>query len=253
MAAKKRKKKTATRKKKGGGNPFRYLFVLLLAACGMGIFWYYKEKKIPLPPHEFKASLPEGFQSIGIDVSHHQGHIDWKKIFEQSAYDTLISFVYCKATEGLDHVDTKWEHNRKSLNELGVINGAYHFFRPKTPALEQAVHFLKHWKPRDVDLPPALDVEVEGIDDEDLIANMKIWLEYVEKETGRRPIIYTSLNFYETKFAEEFTDYRFWIAAYSRRPANIADKRIIHWQYSEVGRIPTIKWNVDLNASKLTF
>jgi lysozyme len=198
------------------------------------------------------AEIPEGFSSFGIDISHHQGDIDWEKLFHKEHFDTIIHFVYCKATEGADHIDTRWNYNREMLQQLEVPNGAYHFFSSKTLPRPQAAHFLSQWKKTASDLPPVLDVEAEGFSDEDLRAKMKIWLEVIEKETNMRPIIYTSLHFFETKFAQDFKKYNFWIAAYSRQPDCIDDKRIIHWQYSETGELPCIDEKVDLNVSKLS-
>ena len=82
---------------------------------------------------------------------------------------------------------------------------------------------------------------------------MKIWLKEVEKRTGMRPIIYTSLNFYETKFQNDFLDYKFWLAAYSRKPECLHDERIIHWQFTETGKIPGTKEEVDVNVTKISF
>ena len=134
---------------------------------------------------------------------------------------------------------------------LKFMVSRYHFFQSKEKPKPQVQHFLKHWKKREIDLPPVLDVENEGLSDTDLRAKMTIWLEEVENRTGMRPIIYTSLNFFETKFINDFKNYKFWIAAYSRKPSCIDDSRIIHWQYSESGELPGCDEKVDFNVSKI--
>ena len=247
---KKTVRKPIQKKKKASSGKWKWfaLFVLI-ASSGVIAFYTLKEKK-EITVDTFQKTIPQGFESFGIDVSHHQGKIDWEKLMLKSGFDSIIHFVYCKATEGSDHLDTQWETNRKALNNLGIPNGAYHFFIPTNPPRPQAEHFLNTWKKRDIDLPPVLDVEIEGLSDKDLIDKMKIWLTTVEYKTGFRPIIYTSLNFYETKFQNEFLDYQFWIAAYSRKPNCIEDQRIIHWQYSESGSLPGMDELVDLNVSK---
>lgn len=252
---KKPSRSVTKRKKKGkkstGKRRWVAIFAILVAVAG--ILYYLITDIKPMTAVSFRESVPEGFPSIGLDVSHHQGDIDWKKLMVKSGFDTLIHFVYCKATEGNTHLDTKWFRNRGILNNMGIPNGAYHFFIPTDPPRPQAAHFLNIWKKRDIDLPPVLDVETEGFSDQDLIAKMQIWLTEVENKSGMRPVIYTSLHFYETKFQDVFKDYKFWIAAYSRKPACIDDERIIHWQYSETGKLPGIKEKIDLNVSKINY
>jgi len=247
-------RKTVKPKKKGNYTLF-FSVLIITGILGAIIFINHKfqEKKNKSKLNDFVINIPEGFKSVGIDVSHHQGEIPWKKWFANSPLDTLIDFVYCKATEGSNFVDSKWEENRKKLNDLGVTNGAYHFLNSNTYSIPQAKHFLNHWKHRDIDLPPVLDVETEGPSDKILIDNMYDWLEYVEKETGVKPIIYTSLHFFETKFKNEFKTYQFWIASYTYKPKCIDDKRIIHWQFTDKGSLPSLDEAVDVNVSKQRF
>lgn len=201
---------------------------------------------------ELTINIPEGFNSFGIDISHHQGDIDWNEILYKSKMDTLINFVYCKATEGTDFIDEQWKKNRSSLNEIGIRNGAYHFFNPNKDPIKQAKHFISIWNPRDIDLPPVLDVEIENIDnnDDELIKSMTSWLMYVEQKTGHHPIIYTQDNFFIQKFKDKFLKYNFWVASYTKKPKELNYKRIVHWQYSKTGVIPGINEKVDLNVSK---
>jgi lysozyme len=250
--AKKQKIKITKRSKKKSKSSIKAIVIgaLLIGLSVIAYFYYSKDIKV-VNKEEVVKSIPEGFPAFGIDVSHHQGEIEWEKLFVKERYDTIIHFVYCKATEGSDHLDTQWKKNRAELQRLNIPNGAYHFFSPQTEPRPQAAHFLAHWKKSDLDLPPVLDVESEGFSDEDLIAKMKIWLKVVEDKTGMRPIIYTSLNFFETKFINDFKNYKFWIAAYSRKPECIDDSRIIHWQYSEAGELPGFAEKVDLNVSKI--
>lgn len=248
------KKKKPSSKKSKPKYMVVWAVVLFLLLTGLPTAYYFfrkttsKSNKI-----ELLTTIPEGFPSLGIDISHHQGKIDWPLLFDELRYDTIIKFVYCKATESTNHLDTRWVENRLILNDLGILNGAYHFFDPINPPKAQVDFFLSTWKPRDIDLPPMLDVETEGFSDKDLIAKMKIWLEEIEKRTGHRPIIYTSHHFFDTKFKNDFKNYNFWIASYSRKPNSLEDKRVVHWQYSESGKIPGCSELVDLNVSKLRY
>jgi lysozyme len=229
--------------------PLLWTIVLFFLLTGLPTAYYYINKKSKFTG-DFVSQFPDGFSKKGIDISHHQGDIDWPMIFDKLRYDTIVQFVYCKATQSTWHVDTKWKRNRKMLTQLGILHGAYHFFDGKSPPKDQVKHFLQHWDHRDMDLAPMLDVETEGFSDSDLIAKMKIWLEEVEKLTGHRPIIYCSLNYFETKFKRHFKDYHFWIAAYSQVPESLNDKRVLYWQFSEKGQLPGCDEWVDLNVGK---
>lgn len=249
-------RKKSIKKSKGSKLLFPFIFILL---CCAGLFYYYSNDKITrsesikVKKSAFLSMVPNGFESIGIDLSHHQGSIDWDRLFEVARFDTIISFVYCKATEGTDHVDSRYTEYRKEINKRGIPNGSYHFFSATSDPILQAEHFLKNWEQNDMDLPPVLDVEVEFPDDSLLIRKMSAWLKRVEEKSGMRPIIYTSLNFFESKFSDKFMNHKFWIAAYSRKPDCIEDARIIHWQFSEDGVLPGIDEPVDLNVSKIKF
>lgn len=251
MARKRSKRKTTRRKTSGTKRHRIWWLAIPVGIAAFFFFWYEVEQEVQSPRY-FIKNIPEGYASVGIDVSHHQGKIDWEELLIDKGFDTIIDFVYCKVTEGADHLDRQWERNRGILNGMGVQNGAYHYFSTKTPPRPQAAHFLAHWDERDIDLPPVLDVEDEGFSDEDLIAKMRIWLTEVERISGRRPVIYTSLNFYETKFRNRFPGYKFWLAAYSREPQYMTDDAVIHWQFSETGELPGIG-KVDVNVSKIGF
>lgn len=194
------------------------------------------------------ASKPTSYTTFGIDISHHQGTIDWEEVFITNELDSTIAFVYFKVTEGVDHADTKWLEHQLGLRMYNKKMGAYHFFLPKRDALLQAKNFLSHYTYSKEDLLPVLDVEIEGFNDKDMMLKIDIWLDEVERQIGKRPIIYTSLHFYETKFKNEFLNEKFWVASYSRQPNLENDKRIVIWQYSESGQIPGINKPVDLNV-----
>jgi lysozyme len=241
------------KKKRSIGRNIRAAFFLLLLLSGAAYFYHYYT--LSHRAHkDYGITIPEGFSSVGIDVSHHQGKINWEHLYDTAFASTPPDFVYLKATEGMTHVDTRWKRNRASCLKLSIKHGAYHFFQPKKLPIPQAEHFLAYYIPQAGDLPPVLDVETEGYSDEDLIHKMTRWLEYVEEKTGMRPIIYTSYHFYKIKFKTKFPTYKFWIASYSRKPKGIMENaQIIHWQFTEKAHLPGHQVLVDMNVSKVPF
>ena len=95
--------------------------------------------------------------SYGIDVSHHQGHIAWTELPRQN-----VDFAYIKATEGGDHVDTRFSINWRAAHSAGVRRGAYHFFTLCRSGREQAAHFISHVPVDSAALAPAVDLEFPG-------------------------------------------------------------------------------------------
>lgn len=239
----------AKRRRKKKSN-FRYAFLaiaFLVIALVIGVNYYFK----PTQANQITevGSLPDGFVSHGIDISHHQGEVDWD-LFN---HDRKIGFVYCKATEGLTFVDSHWPIYSEKLEEKGVAYGAYHFFHPSIDPIEQAKHFLNHIDLNHNHLPPVLDIETDE-SNPSLVSGVLKWLTYVEQKTGRRPIIYTSYHFYKNHFKHAISGYQYWIANYTDYADRfIDDTLVVHWQYSESGKVAGFATPVDLNYSKIDF
>ena len=182
----------------------------------------------------------------GIDISHYQSYINWDKIADQN-----IQFAFVKATEGINHVDTMYCHNWSEISRVGILRGAYHFFRPTISAVEQAANFSEVVEMEHGDLPPVLDVEVmDGVTKSELLKGMQIWLDLVEKRTGITPIIYTNQKFFNNYLADAFQGYPIWIARYnSLFDPHLANEKEWHfWQYGNRGRLDGINGDVDFNV-----
>lgn len=188
----------------------------------------------------------------GIDVSYWQGNIDWEKVGGAG-----VLFAYIKATEGADHVDSKFVRNWQAAKQAGVARGAYHFMYWCRRAREQASWFKLN-VPEDADaLPPVLDVEWNSrsktcphrIPRESAIAKIKIMLKAMEAHTGKRPIIYTDPKFHREILEGEFTNYRFWLRSVAARPeAKYHARNWAFWQFTTTGRVHGVVGPVDRNS-----
>ncbi len=185
----------------------------------------------------------------GIDISHHQGIIDWGKLKNAMVAKNPVRFVIIKATEGADHVDERFEDNFYQALDHGFIRGAYHFWSNQSTAREQAYFFLDHVKLENGDLPPVLDVEhkADEMTDEEFQQEVLAWLHIVEDKYHTKPIIYTYYKFKEAYLSgPRFDDYPYWIAHYYVPEVQYQGKWKF-WQHTDVGRLPGIKGYVDLN------
>ena len=184
----------------------------------------------------------------GIDISHHQGEIDWPRLSLATYRERPINFVFMKATEGGDFVDDSFRYNFSQARECGLVRGAYHFFLPDVPAEVQACNFISQVQLQPGDLPPVLDIEVMGKGGaEQLQQSAATWLSLVERHYGVAPIIYASYKF-KTKHLNNppFTHYPYWIAHYYVEDLEYKGPWKF-WQHTDRGRLDGIATRVDLN------
>ncbi len=172
----------------------------------------------------------------GIDVSHHQGTINWSKVAADG-----IDFAYIKATQ--NSMDNMFLKNVAAAKGAGVLVGAYHFLDKSvtTVALAKAAAADLNEAIKEAggvpvfDLPPALDYEVIGGITTAQVNNIaKAFLSEIKRLTGVTPIIYTGNSFSE-KFDLEVGKYFVWIARYGTIvPWNVtAWREWTIWQYSD--------------------
>lgn len=213
---------------------------LLVVFCSVSIFcalgWW-----IPNCPNQLDYPIR------GIDVSAHQGRIDWKKVSASG-----IRFVYLKATEGGDFQDAYFKENFQAASDAGVVCGAYHFFSLKTPGATQARNFINTVPNTRVSLPPAIDLEFWGNSSqrpspELFQANFRAFLDTVKKTYGREPIIYTSADF-SNVYLKDFPIRQFWVRDIFLSPNMDGTKTWLFWQFSEKGKVPGVDGFIDMDV-----
>lgn len=180
----------------------------------------------------------------GIDVSHHQGKIDWQRV---AADD--VAFAIIKATEGGDHIDDAFATNLSEARASGLVVGAYHFFTFCRPGADQAKNFLAVVPRGEPMLPPVVDIELGGncprrLTPEELRAELGAFLAPVEAQFGKQAIIYLigeAVDLYETVMPVRER----WVRSLVRHPGN---EKWMYWQYHNRGRVDGIEGAVDLNV-----
>lgn len=191
---------------------------------------------------------PEGYSIRGIDISHHQGVIDWEKLSRAKIGDETISFVFVKATEGKNFLDENFNDNFYKAREYGIKRGAYHYFKPGVPAKDQARYFLRQVHLEEGDLPPVLDIEeAGGLSVEELQKQASTWLKIVGDHYKVTPIIYSGYKFRQKYLnGTDFEKYPYWIAHYYVRALSYKGSWKF-WQHTDCGRLDGVKEKVDLN------
>ena len=202
------------------------------------------------------VSYPEGYEIHGIDISHHQGHIDWDELKDNGMINKFpVRFIFMKATEGTSIIDDNFKENFHQAREYGFTRGAYHFYSVHSPAKDQAEFFIKNVKLENGDLPPVLDVEhkPKNQTDEEFKASVQEWLLTVEQYYHVKPIIYTYYKFKLRYLSDPiFDEYPYWIAHYYVEKVTYQGPWKF-WQHTDAGRLPGIKGTVDFNIYNGSF
>lgn len=228
---------------------FRFCLMLAavaLAAAGTLVFF----GVIPLNnPSEAE------FPVRGVDVSAHQGRVDWPTLASQG-----IDFAFVKATEGSSFVDSRFAYNFAQAQRSGLRVGAYHFFSFESSGEAQAAHFIETVEPFPGMLPPVIDLEYYGgfFDDPPAPGPVRTELDaLVERLTahyGVSPILYVTEASYARYIegVEAYDGLDIWIRSVYRSPQMHA---WTFWQYSNRARLKGYDGDeryIDLNVFRGT-
>lgn len=185
----------------------------------------------------------------GIDVSRHNGAIDWAKVKAAG-----IEFAMIRAGYGTS-VDSRFRYNASECNRLGIDVGIYWFSYAinTTQARQEAELCITTISQYTITYPVSYDFEYDSIDNARkkgvtitstlMNAMATAFLTRIE-QAGYYAINYTNIDFLNRGFAELTDRFDTWLAQWSvsapTKPCGI-------WQYSATGRVNGIAGDVDLN------
>jgi lysozyme len=171
----------------------------------------------------------------GIDVSHYQGRINWRKLCRHAH----LRYVYVKATEGANFQDDRYPYNLKKARKHGLLVGSYLFFRPNVPLLRQMDNFFRYVPYRKQHLVPMVDVETTGqLQVGAFRDSLRIFLDMMEATYRCKPLIYTGQNFYNKYLINCLpAGCPLMVANYSRRPLLLDGHDVLIWQYTSRGSV----------------
>ncbi len=193
----------------------------------------------------------------GIDVSKHQGDIDWKKVAQDGVQFAFIRVALRGYGTGKLVEDERFEENIEEALAAGIKVGVYVYSQAITEeeVLEEARFVLDKIAPYKVECPVVFDVEMVSGDDGRMNhltveerTNLTVLFCETIKNAGYKPMIYHNMEMAALKInLEALEEYDKWFAYYN--PNFYYPYAYDIWQYSEKGRINGIKGDVDLNIS----
>jgi len=211
------------------------LALALLSACG--------------PTDHAAQKSPDDFPLRGIDISHHQGRIDWDALAAER-----LDFIYVKATEGTDWIDPRGTSNLIRARAEGYRTGAYHYYLLCKSGAAQAANFIDIVPIAEGALPPAIDLEHHsncGFDlpPAEVRAEVSVMISKLKRHYGADPVLYTTNAFYKAYLEHAFPANPVWIRDTKNEPALPDGRAWTIWQHSGNGRLHGISGPVDLNVA----
>lgn len=195
-----------------------------------------------------QAPAISGSSQIGLDVSGHQGNVNWSQVAADGA-----TFAYVKATQATSYRNGYFAQQYNGSYAAGLVRGAYHFAIPNdSGGAAQADYFVANgggWSADGRTLPGMLDIEYNpygsvcfGLTQSQMVS----WIASFDKEyaalTGRRPVIYTTTDWWGTCTGNSsaFGQEPLSIANYSGSPYPLPSSWSIYtfWQYADSGTFP---------------
>lgn len=197
--------------------------------------------RTPIHPADPPRDL---FPIRGIDISAHNGIIDFNRVAADS-----IRFALIKATEGASFKDPRFLENYHGAKNAGLKTGAYHFFRFDVDGTLQGINIVNSIGQLHLDMPVAIDVE-EWANPGDI--STAVILDRLDnlvahlRRSGLDVMLYTNKNGHH-RFLRSRRNHGIplWICSFSETPP---DMDWLLWQYTHRGQISGISGPVDINV-----
>lgn len=184
----------------------------------------------------------------GIDVSHHQGTIDWDRVAGQIDFAILRCGYGSNTTE---QDDRQWKANVEACTRLKIPFGVYIYSYATTEAqaVSEARHVLRLLEGYSPSLPVYLDLEDDSIlakcDNAQILRNAKAFCDLIQ-EAGYEVGIYANTNWWTNYLTSaEYEKWDRWVARYAQQTGY--GKHYSMWQYTSTGSVKGISGNVDMN------
>lgn len=208
--------------------------VAIVAACFQG-FRFFRTAEAVNPSWD-------KYPIRGIDISAHNGEIDFAKVRAHG-----YSFVIVKATEGSAFKDSRFFLNVARARQAGLRVGAYHFFRFDATPYMQALNLMHSLRRVHVDMPVVVDIE-DWTNPNDrpaprVVQKLVNFINELERN-GYKIMIYTNKQGYKKYVERRLSLLPLWICSFTDVPDDI---QWTLWQFTHSGKVDGVKGNVDID------
>ena len=199
-----------------------------------------------------------------MDVSRHQGTIDWAKVKASGKIDGVMLRAMGNSADGLPskpYLDPTFERNYAECKRMGIPCGVYGYFKATTRAEadKELAYFKKLLTGRTFELPVAVDIEdkVQQALGKAVLTDLVAYILGVVQSWGVYALLYTGLWFGSTFLymgGTALKPYDVWLARYPKDKTKTKPKdkpktafAFGMWQYTSTARVPGVSTNVDMS------
>lgn len=197
----------------------------------------------------------EVFAKTGVDVSEHQGYVDWNAVTADGIDFAIIRVGYRGTSEGVIVADAYAEYNLAASAEAGIQRGVYFFSQAVSvdEAREEAAFVLDFLGGASLEYPVVFDYEIdpegvssrtEDVTDEDAVAIAEAFCSAVEAG-GYDAMLYGNASDLDRVYGGDLERYPLWYAEYGSYPT--CRVPVMAWQYTSGGQVAGIDAAVDLS------
>lgn len=194
----------------------------------------------------------------GIDVSEHQGRINWAQVASSGVEFAMIRCGYRGNSLGGIYEDAYFKTNVAGAKAVGIKIGIYFYSTAinEEEALEEAAWVVQKIAPYAITFPVVYDFEdfkayrCSNVDGAQATQNALTFLNYV-KANGYVPMMYANKNDITNRLSRSSFSCKFWLAHYTSKTDYTGSYDM--WQYTSKGSVPGISGNVDMNVAYFNY
>ena len=187
----------------------------------------------------------------GIDVSHHNGIIDWDKVKADGIEFAILRCGYGR--KSIRQIDRQFERNYRECKRVGIPVGVYHYSYAKNAedARLEADFMLELISGKQFEYPVIFDIEDKGQEafGKDVLTDITVTFCEKIEAAGWYVSIYSNPDWFTNKLnLERLKPYDKWLAHWVSVP-KWGNEFGGLWQYTDSGRVDGIETAVDMNIS----
>lgn len=229
--------------------------------------YYFDKNGVPVTGEQVIQGMKYSFGSdgslsvsgtMGIDVSKHNGTINWSAVKNSGVNYVIIRCGYRGSATGVLVEDPMFKTNIQGAISAGLKVGVYFFSQAvnEVEAVEEASMAVSLIRKYNITYPVYMDVEAangraDGLNASARTQVIKAFCETI-RNSGYTAGVYANKTWLNSMMnVGSLGSYKIWLAQYAATPTYSG--RYEMWQYSSTGKIAGISGNVDLNISYMSY